>query len=65
MREEVEEVVDSRPYSRGGGGGMEEEILSSLGRSVGSKVTHAALIREKVSKGCVLCAHEKGDDDCF
>lgn len=64
MREEVEEVVDSRPYSRGGGG-MEEEILSSLGRSVGSKVTHAALIREKVSKGCVLCAHEKGDDDCF
>lgn len=58
-----DEVVDPRPYSSGGG--MEEEILSSLGRSVGSKVTHAALIRQKVSKGCVLCAHEKGDDDCF
>lgn len=46
----------------------EEEIMASLGmasRNVGSKVTHAALIRQKVSKGCVLCAHEKGDDDCF
>jgi hypothetical protein len=42
--------------------------MASLGmasRNVGSKVTHAALIRQKVSKGCVLCAHEKGDDDCF
>lgn len=58
-----EEDTGPRPYSRGGG--MEEEILSGLGRSVGSKVTHAALIRQKVAKGCVLCAHEKGDDDCF
>ena len=45
------------------GHGVEEEILGVMGRSVGTKVTHAALIRQRVQGGCVLCERRGGEDE--
>jgi hypothetical protein len=45
------------------GHGAEEEILGVMGRSVGTKVTHAALIRHRVQGGCVLCERKGGEDE--
>ncbi|CCX12021.1 Similar to Vacuolar protein sorting-associated protein 41 homolog; acc. no. Q5KU39 [Pyronema omphalodes CBS 100304] len=41
----------------------EEEIVQSgYGRSVGAKVTRAALLGEKVKKGCSVCAKRKREE---
>lgn len=54
---------DSDGEGRGGGGEEEEQIIpTSYGRSVGAKVTRAALLGEKVKKGCGVCAKRKREE---
>ena len=42
--------------------GDEDEVQSGYGRSVGAKVTRAALIGEKVHDGCSVCAKRKREE---
>ncbi|KAL7270376.1 Vacuolar protein sorting-associated protein 41 [Rhizina undulata] len=55
-----DEAEEALPQSVTGYGSLEDEIMGS-GRTVGGKVTHAALIREKVAKGCTLCKKKEAD----
>jgi hypothetical protein len=40
----------------------EQEVVQGYGRSVGAKVTRAALVSEKVRRGCGVCAKRKREE---
>jgi hypothetical protein len=39
----------------------EEPSTSSFARSVGPKVTHAFILKEKIGEGCRRCVHNKAE----
>lgn len=45
------------------GHGVEEDMMGTMGHSVGTKVTHATLIGQKIQGGCVLCGRRGSEDD--
>jgi hypothetical protein len=54
----------SRPITAGSDDDedAEEGVQSGYGRSVSAKVTRAALLGEKVKKGCSVCAKRKREE---